>query len=190
MTSWNVWEDTAALMMPLENSYCPYYYEVKFSPKIKQFCCYDFKFHMPLLFSYIASWTLAKIWQILWNDLKIRTAPIITSWNFPKNKAVLLKWFENLNCPYHHKLAFSQKRQNWWCHWKIELGLLSRGKILAKIRQFSWCDLNIWPSAIITSGRFRKNKADLLKRFGNLNYAYYHRLKFSQKWGSFDGITW
>ena len=60
---------------------------------------------------------------------------------------------------------------------------------MAKIRQFSWCELNIWPSPI-TSGNFRKNKADLLKRFENVNCAYYRGLRSSQKWGSFDGITW
>ena len=35
--------------------------------------------------------------------------PIITRETFRKNKAVLLKWFENLNCSYYHELTFLQK---------------------------------------------------------------------------------
>ena len=105
-----------------------------------------------------------KIKWFCWSDLKIWPAPI------------------------SQVGIFAKIRQIWWCHWKIELALLSWGKILAKIRQFSWCDLNIWPSPI-TSGNFLKNKVSLLKRFGNLNCACYRGLKFSQKWGSFDGIT-
>ena len=107
----------------------------------------------------------AKIKRFCWSDLKI--------WPAPTSQAGI----------------FAKITYIWWCHWKIELALLSLGKILAKIRQFSWCELNIWPSPI-TSGNFRKNKADLLKRFGNLNCVCYCGLKFSQKWDSFNGITW
>ena len=35
---------------------------------------------------------------------------IITSWNFVNNKAVLLKWFENLNCPYGYGIFGLIKR--------------------------------------------------------------------------------
>ena len=75
--------------------------------------------------------------------LKICTAPIIMSWDFRKNKAVLLKSFLNfelpllsraeifakikrfvaviwnLNCPYHHELNFDKIWQILWSHLKI-----------------------------------------------------------------------
>ena len=139
---------------------------------------------------YITSWTLAKIWQMLWSHIKLRTAPIITIWNFLKNKNSFVEVIWKFKLPLSSQAGlFPKIRQIWKCHWKIEPALLSRGKILAKIGQFPWCDLNIWPFPIITSGNFLKNKADLLKRFGNLNCSYYRWLKFSHKWGSFDDIT-
>ena len=125
-----------------------------------------------------------------------------------------MKCFESFNCLYYHGMKFlskikrfvevfwkfelplSSRAKHWQIYgrfyevtWKFGLPLLSPAETFAKIKQFSWCDLNIWPSPF-PSGNFRRNKADLLKRFGNLNCAYYRGLKFSQKWGSFDGITW
>ena len=108
-----------------------------------------------------------KIKQFWWSDWKIWTAPIIKSWNFYKNKAILLKWLENLNCPYYHELKCSQKYPRFnEVTWIFELPLLSRGK------------------------DFFKNKAILLMWLENLNCPYYHELKFSQKYGRFYKVTW
>ena len=79
----------------LENLNSPYYHEVKFSKKYARFYSY--------LEVHTALWSrgkmFTKIKQFCWSDLKPLTVPVITSSNFVKNKAVLLKWLENLNCP-------------------------------------------------------------------------------------------
>ena len=62
--------------------------------------------------------------------------------------------------------------------WKFGLALLSRTEVFTKIKQLCWSVLKIWTSPIITSWNFRKNKAVLLKCFGNLDCPYYHELKF------------
>ena len=59
---------------------------------------YYMKFDMPLL-SQGKAFAFAKIRQFCWSNLKIWTAPIITSWNFCKNVSFVMKPFEHLNCP-------------------------------------------------------------------------------------------
>ena len=109
---------------------------------------------------------------------------------FSQNKVVLLMQFENLTCPYYYKLVFSQK-QGWfddvtgklnWPHYRwIKFGqkwgsflyvtlisdllLSSWTGIFAKIRKIYWSDLEIWTAPIIAD-------------------------QISEKWGSFDDITW
>ena len=67
---------------------------------------------------------------------KIWTAPIITSWNFLKNKAVLLKWFDNLNlleyfsCHHTMREIFSKIRLFVSMTWKFDLALLSQANFL------------------------------------------------------------
>ena len=136
------------------------------------------KFDVPLLSRGTIS---GKIRQFCWNDLKIWTAPIITSWNFLENKAVLLKWLENLICAYYDGLKFSQKYgslmispENLNCPfshelkflqihlifnlviWIFELPSLSWSIILSNIREFWWCLLKTWPSLISQSEIFAK----------------------------------
>ena len=83
----------------------------------------------------------SKIQQFSCSDSKAWTAPIVTSENFLKNKAVLLKLFENLNSPYYHELIFSQKQSSFVeVIRKFELPLLSRVEIFSKIKQFCWSD--------------------------------------------------
>ena len=50
-----------------------------------------------------------KIRPFLYNHLKVWPSPTITSWSFRKNKAVLLRYFENLNCHYNHELKFAEQ---------------------------------------------------------------------------------
>ena len=77
--------------------------------------CFDS--YNSLILKKIIVWLKRVVWKMLqflskqfyWSVLKVWTAPIITSWNFRKIKAVLLKCFEILNCPYYHELKFSQK---------------------------------------------------------------------------------
>ena len=117
--------------------------------------------------------------------MKICTAPNIKSWNFRKNKVVLLMWIINLKCPYYHKLkVFLRKYSFNDITWKFDMPLLSRAaavhknnpglmkwleylnwlyfprdKILEKIRQFRWCDLQRWLDPIIASWNVCKSKA-------------------------------
>ena len=115
------------LKISLENLNFPYYYEHKFSKKysssvdviqklelprfsradnIKQFSWSDSKtWTTPI----ITSWNFAKIKKFCRSDSKTWIERIIRSSNFIKNKVVLLKWFENLNCPYYQALTFSTK---------------------------------------------------------------------------------
>ena len=146
-------------MKSLENLHCSYYREVKFSQKIMQFC---------------------------WCDLKIWPTPIIRSWNFCKNKAVLMKSLEKLNWPYYKEMKLSEKYPRFnEVTWKFELPLLTGGKSSPKISQFCWCDLKIWPAPIITRGNICENKAVLMTSLENLNCPYYRELKFLQKYTRF-----
>ena len=112
-----------------------------------------------------------KTWPC-WCDLKIWHGSIITSSNFRKNKAVLLKWFENSHCLYNHKLRFSQRESSFVdVTWKFGIALLSR----------------VWV--------FRKNKAVWLKWFDNLKllecFSCHHtRVKIFSKVRLFVNMTW
>ena len=90
-----------------------------------------------------------KVRPFLYINLKIWPVPIVTSWNFLKNKAVLLKWFKTLDCPYYHELKLSQiKYSSLWYH------------------------LKIWTAPIITSRNFCRNTPDLMKLREYLNCPY------------------
>ena len=124
-------KNKAVLLMWLENLDYLYYHNVKCSRKKDHSYTITWKFELPLLYHelkcskkygrfYEVIWKFTlllssrgkifqKIKQFCWSDSKTSTAPIITSWNFLKNKVVLLKWLENLNCPYYHKLKISKK---------------------------------------------------------------------------------
>ena len=102
ITMRNVHENKAIHIHSLENLSCPSNHEQKFSQNIRQ----SWKFKLSLLSRGKVS---TKIRSFLYIHLKIRPAPIITSWNIRKNKAVLLMWFENLHFPYYQELKFSQK---------------------------------------------------------------------------------
>ena len=119
-----------------------------FAKKKGSFDDATWKFKLPLLSQGKMS---TKVRLFLYIHLKIWPAHVITSWNFRKNKTVLLKWFGNLNCFYYLELKFSQKyaRLN-EVNWIFKLPLLSRRKL------------------------FRKIKAVLLLRFKNLNCRDYH----------------
>ena len=133
--------------MWLEHLVCHYYYELKFLRKIRQFWWYHFK--LPLL-----TWgeVFTKIRPFLYIHLKVWSAPIImTSWNFRKNAAVLLKWCENLNCSF------------------------------SKIVQILWSRLKISATPIITSWNFCKNISNLMNSFEHLNCPHYHEVSFFQK---------
>ena len=72
----------AGLILLFGNLNYPYYHEVKVPTKIRPF---------------------------LYNHLKVRPSSTVTSWSFRKNKAVLLRYFENLNCHYNHELKFAEQ---------------------------------------------------------------------------------
>ena len=121
--------------------------------KIKRFVDVFWKFELPLS-------SRAKLWQKYGKFYEVTwkfTAPIITSWNFRENIAVLLKCFENLNCPYYYELKCLQKLSSFDnVTWQFALPLLSRGQLFPKINQLCWCDLKIWPAPIITSWNVSK----------------------------------
>ena len=160
------------------------------------------KFELPLL---SRAEVFGRIKHFWWGILQIWTATIIMSWNLRKNKAILIRYFANLNCHYYYKLKFSEEQSNFdqvFC--KFELPLLSRAEIFGRIKQFwsgvlkiwtapiitswnflktkrfCWSVLKIWTIPCTTSRNFLKNKAVLLKCFENLTCPYDHELKFSQ----------
>ena len=138
------------------------------------------KLQLPLLSRVEILWK--KKSSFCWSDSKTWTAPIITSWNFVKNKTFLLKWFENCNYPYYHELKFSKKYRRFYkVTWNFTLPLSSRVEIFSKIKQFCWSDSKTLTAPIITSWSFLKNRVVLLKRFQNLNCPFYHELKFRQQ---------
>ena len=128
-------------------------------------------FKLPLLLRGKIFW---KIWQILWNQLKIWLAPIIARQNFGKNKAILLKWFEYLNCPYYHKLKFSQKQGSFVkLIRKFELPLFWRASIFS-IKRDLWYHLKIWTVPTNTRWNFYENVSYLIKPFKHLNFPHIH----------------
>ena len=174
----------AVLLMWLVDLNCPYYHELKFSPRKDEFsqkygsfdditwnlnCPYyrelDFLQNiLDLMKSFENLYCcyylprvkiFAKVSQFCWSDLKVPAAPIITSWNICKNMAVVMMSLEDLNCSYYHELKFSQKYGRFYeVTWKLTLPLSSGVKIFGKIRLLYWCDLNIWSVTIITSWSF------------------------------------
>ena len=138
--------------------------------------------------------------------ITIRTGPIITMRSVHEKKAIHIHSLENLSCPCNHELKFFQKYprfneaiwkfelphydelkffQKWGSFddvtWKFALPVLSQGKLFPKIKQFCWCDLEIWPAPIIANWNFCKNKEALMMSHENLLCPYYHEVNFSQK---------
>ena len=107
-----------------------YYHDEKSPGKQDDFHTFTWKLDLPLL---SLAEIFSKIWEILWSDLKICTAFNIKSWNFRKNKVVLLMWITNLKCPYYHKLKFFLKKYGFDdTTWKSDMSLLSRATIVRK----------------------------------------------------------
>ena len=99
-------------------------------------------------------------------------------------------WFETFNYPYYHELKFSQKYGRFYeVNWKFVLLLLSRDKILAKIRQFCWTDSKIWTASIMKSFNFLKSKGFMISP-ENLNCTYYYEPKFLRKYPIFNYDIW
>ena len=149
---------------------CLYYNDLKLLQKYPRFNTATWKFELSLLWGG-KIFAKSKRGQFCWCDLKIWPAPK----TFPKKKAVLLMWFENLGCSQN----LSQKEGSLVdVIWKS--GLLP--KPFPKRRQFSWCDLKIWPAP----KTFPKKKAVLLMWFENLGCSQ----NISQKEGSFVDVIW
>ena len=131
-----------------------YYNELKILQKYPRFIEVTWKFELLLL---LLDKTFAKIRQFCWCDLKIWPTPIITGWNFLKNKAVLILSLENLNCPYYHKVKFLQKYPRFnEVIWIFELPPLSWRIIFSNIKQFWWCLSKRWPLLLSRSEIFAK----------------------------------
>ena len=125
----NFSKNMADFINSIENLHCPNYQEVKLAQKESSFVDATSKFGL------ITSWHFAKkkssrfdfaIWKFklpllsrgksahenetfLYNHLKVRPSRTITSWSSRKNKAVLLRYFENLYCDYNHELKFAEQ---------------------------------------------------------------------------------
>ena len=87
------------LIVPFGNLNYPYCHKVKVSTKIGPFL-YSLLKIRPSLISQAE--IFAKIKQFCWGILKTYTATVITNWNFLNNRAILIRCFENLNCPYYY----------------------------------------------------------------------------------------
>ena len=86
------------------NLSCPYYHELKISPRKDSFNDITWKFELPLL---SRAQKLAKIPQM--KLLEYLNCSYTTREDFRKNKAVLLMWLENYVCPYYREVKFWQK---------------------------------------------------------------------------------
>ena len=77
------------------------------------------KFDLPLL-SRVEIFSKIKCFvEVIWKF----ELPLLSPGEFSsKYKAVLLKWFENLNCPYHHELNFGKNMAGFISHLKIRTG--------------------------------------------------------------------
>ena len=93
-------------MMPFENLNWPYYHEMEFSQKHGRFYEVTWKFALPLL---SRGKIFTKIKQFYWSDLKIWTAPIITSSNIRKNTPDLISYLNIWTAPIITGEIFSQK---------------------------------------------------------------------------------
>ena len=111
-----------------------------------------------------------KLWQIFWSHLKIRTAPIIMSWNFLKSSFVEVFWKFELHLLSWAEI-FAKIKRFVEVIWKFELPLLSRAESFSKKQKFCWSFLKTW-TAPTTSWNFHKNKAVLLTWFENLTCPY------------------
>ena len=82
--------------------------------------------------------------QFCWCDLKFWTALIITSWNFLKNMADFMNSIKNSHCPYYGEVTFPKNKAVllMWLE-NLHLSLLSRAEILQKIRPCWWYYLKI-----------------------------------------------
>ena len=122
------------------------------------------KFELPLLSS---AEIFSKVKQFRWSDLKIWTGPFITSWNFLKNKAVLLKQLENLKYPYRHELNFGKKMVDFAN--SLEFTCFCKNKVV----------LNIWPVRIITRAIWTFDLLVLLQAgiFAKIRQAWWYHWK-------------
>ena len=128
----NFLKNMVVLMVSHQIWYSPIITRETFA-KIKHFVDVSWKFELHLL---SRAEIFAKTREFCWSDSKIWTAPIITGWNFLKNKGVLISP-ENLNCSYYHELKFLQKYLIFnEVIWIFELPQLSWGIILSNMRQF------------------------------------------------------
>ena len=141
--------------------------------KIKQFCWCDLKICTSPI---IKSWNFLKnktFWKFALPLLsraeifaKIKrfvevirkfALPLLSQPEIFAKKSVLLKWFENLNCPYYHELIFSQKCKN--------------KAVLLKCFENLNCPYH---HELISA----KNTAYFMKSLENPDCPYYHGLKF------------
>ena len=113
-------------------------------------------------------------------SLKDSSFPYITSWTFRKNSFVEVFW--NL------KLSLLSRTEIFWTieqFWSGALKIWTDSIITSwnflKIKRFCWSDLKIWTSPFMKRWNFLKSKAVSVKWFENLNWPFYHELKFSQK---------
>ena len=108
--------------------------------------------------SLLSQLNFLKIMAVLMILHEIWTAHIIKCWNVRKNKAVAMMSHGNLNCPYYQELKFSLKKKDNFndITWKLDLPLLLRAGIFAKIRQFTFSDSKNWIVSIVITWNFSK----------------------------------
>ena len=122
--------------------------------------------------------------------MKIWPAPIIMSWNFCKNKTVLLKWFENLNLPLIITgFNFLKTSHCYWCNLLANLNGPYYYKLPFSPRKDIFNDIT-WPAPNIKSSIFFKNSPYLMKLLEYLSCPYHHQVIFLQKKSSFVDLTW
>ena len=103
ITMRSVHESKAIDMHSRENLSCPCNHEMKFSQKYPRFNEVIWKYELPLYeLKYLQKWGS---FDVTWKF----ALPLLSRGKlFPKIKAVLLMWLENLACPYYHELKCLQ----------------------------------------------------------------------------------
>ena len=120
----NVHQNKAILIYSLENLTCPCNHELKFSQNtqhlMKWFKNLNYLYYHKLNFRKNKSFLLTELEKcpchcelklllkrkFWWCHLNFWTGPIIKSWKFCKNKAVLMMSCKRLTCSCYHKLKF------------------------------------------------------------------------------------
>ena len=105
---------------------------------MKQFCWSDLKIWTA---SIITSWNFLKNKAVLMISHEVWPTAIITRWNFCKNKGILFMWLENLACPYYCEVLLKWFEKLNYPYYQALKFSRKQGSFVKAIRKF---ELRLW----------------------------------------------